>query len=195
MHWVKKRPFTLIEILVVIFILSLGVMVTGVKVREMVLEQRFLSETEQVLSQLAMAQELMLIMDADVKVIVAKDRDTGNYQISLNVEKPLEDPWARFVERKIPLKAIQSVTFEDRNDHPLELLFSLGKMSQGTLVLHDREDREAKIKLSGYPQFIKISAEESGRPRNERDAAERSEHIYPKEVYEKIYKDPNQTHQ
>lgn len=199
--YVRKSCFTLLELLIVLFIISFGVILTGVKVRELYLEQRFLSGTQHVLSHLEMAQDLMLIMDADVKVKIAPDPETSQPHIWLDVEKPLEDPWARFVERKVPLSGIQSYSFSGMHEKDLTLLFSLGKMSKGTLTLyegknsdsHKHENRKYIIELPGYPRPLKgTSGQEKHRKESERDIAEKSEALYPKEVYEKLYEDPNQ---
>lgn len=204
MKTLKKSAFTLIELLIVIFIISFGVLLTGVKVKEMYQEQRFLSEAQQVLSQLAMAQDLMLIMDADVQVKIAPDpAESRNLQIWLEVEKPLEEPWARFIERKLTLQAIRSFGFENGSGRQLALHFSLGRMSKGVLALHEGDKNDSRssdkrlfqIELAGYPRPLKgtTGSEEKnmGRPRIARRQAEKSKSLYPAEVYEKLYEDPN----
>ena len=197
---VKKSCFTLLELLIVLFIISFGVILTGVKVRNLYLEQRFLSETQQVLSHLSMAQDLMLIMDADVKVKIAPDRESRQLLMWLDVEKPFEERWGRIVERKIPLSAVQSFAFESSNDKDLTLLFSPGKMSKGTLTLYEGKNdshlddkRKFMIELAGYPKNIKgTNIEDKERKNHEKDLADKSEILYPLEVYKKLYEDANQ---
>jgi len=191
---VRKAPFTLLELLVVLFIISFGVILTGVKVKDLYQEQRFFSETQQVLSHLTMAQDLMLIMDTDVQVHIAPDKKEKQLKMWLEIEKPLEERWARLVERKIPLTAIRSLEFKGRPVKELKLQFSLGKMSKGELVLFEGEQnktegkKEFKIKFLGYPSSFgdkKITPGEQGK-------MERSELLYPVEVYEKLYKNANE---
>ena len=183
---VRKSCFTLLELLVVLFIISFGVIITGVKVKELYQEQRFLSETQQVLSHLAMAQDLMLIMDTDVQVHF----DLNQKEMWLEIEKPLNEPWARLVERKVPLSAIRSMEFKGHPVKELKLLFSLGQMDKGLLVLFDGEQNKmkgkqdpSKIELLGYPNSFSNKKIES----NEREKPGRSERLYPAEVYEKLY--------
>ena len=79
MHNCQKNLFYSFELLVVLFIISFGIILTGVKIKEIYREQRFLSEAQQVLSHLAMAQDLMLIMDTDVQVRIAPNKKDDGY--------------------------------------------------------------------------------------------------------------------
>lgn len=162
-------------------------------------EQRFLSETEKVLSHLMMAQDLMLINDADVLVRLSRD-SKDNLQIWLEVEKPFKDSYARLLERKVSLQAIRSFDFEPSQGRGNELVlrFSLGKMSQGVLSLfegdqNDTNKRKFFIELTGYPKTFKGTPKEIENSfRFIRSKSEKSATLYPVEVYEKLYEDPNQ---
>lgn len=127
MKKVKKQPFTLLELLIVLTLLSLGAVLVGLKLKESYQEQRFLSEVDQLTSHLQMAQDLMLIMDTDVHFYLIKDQESVYY--SLKVAKPLvvkkmqgddQSPvldrnlsvkWSQLVERQIPLNGIRSFAF------------------------------------------------------------------------------------
>lgn len=190
----RRLYFTLLEILVVLTILSLGAALAGVKIHQIYKEQRFLSDTQQVLSQLAMAQDLMLIMDTDVKVRFEKDPQTKRFAVWLDIEKPLDEAWGRLVERKVVLSTIQSIKFKGKTQNKLALLFSLGKMSKGTLTLSesssldfsDNKNPKFLIKLPGYPRSFH-SPEKKKEEGNREDV---SQILYPKEVYEKLYANP-----
>lgn len=192
----RKIHFTLLELLVVFFIISLGMVLTGVKVKEVYQEQRFLSETQQVVNHLAMAQDLMLMMDTDVHIKFASDRKTNQIQLWLEVEKPLEEHWIRLIERKIPLTAIQAIAFDQSAVKDLSLRFSFGKMSQGKLMLfegkHDSssqsDQRQFEIVLQGIPGFFGLKKQ----PSENQTLSEKSALLYPIEVYEKLYADPNE---
>ncbi len=192
-HIVKKSYFTLLELLIVIFIMSFGAILTGVKIKEVYQEQRFLSESQQVLSHLAMAQDLMLIMDTDVHFKMAKDPDSKQIFFWLQLEKPLEKGWDRFVERKVKLSMIQSYEFNESNEEELSIEFSLGHMSQGMLILFEgkKDDtqrsnkRTFEIELLGYPTSLTAKSPEA-KPQKK---AEKSQLLYPAEVYEKLYAD------
>lgn len=156
-----RRPFfTLLELLIVLFILSLVAVVTGIKMKEAYEEQVFLSEVEQIIDHLQMAQDLMLILDADVYFTLTKKKDqTVAYQ--LEVEKPLVikkigssaaqdednpsplDPvlsqkWTQLVERSISLRAIKAFEWLEGEEQESSLV-KIGEES-------DRTD-EKKIKL------------------------------------------------
>ena len=117
----------------------------------------------------------------------------------LEVEKPIDEPWARLIERKLSLTSIQSLNFKDRLVKDLKLQFSLGQMNKGKLILlegaQDKADQPQKrtfeIELLGYPSPIGIKKPIF----KSRVKSEKSKLLYPTEVYEKLYADPNQKDQ
>jgi type II secretory pathway pseudopilin PulG len=184
----RKGCFTLLELIIVLFIISMGIVLTGVKVKDVFQEQRFLSQSQQVLNHLAMAQDLMLIMDADVQVKI--DLKSKDLQIWLEIEKPLNGPSARLIERKIPLTAIHSFEFDESREKELTLLFSLGRMSKGTLTLYEGEHsdkREFAIQLRGYPTSFRANGKEV----KDENQVGKSQLLYPEEVYEQLYAKTN----
>lgn len=195
MH-VKKGFFTLLEILIVMFILSLGAILTGVKVKDLYREQRFLSESQQVLSLLAMAQDLMLIMNADVEAKLAYDNQTRQVVCWLEIEKPIPDSWKRLVERRLALSAVRSFHWEEGDENPLTLSFIWGKMSQGTLLLSEATQEEGirsekkgfKIELPGYPAPLGVASAIHKEQIERRNPLEKSQSLYPAEIYEALYK-------
>lgn len=173
-------------------IISFGVMLTGVKFKQLYHEQQLLSESQQVLSHLAMAQDLMLIMDTDVQVKIAPDPKSELLQIWLEVEKPFKEMWANFVERKMTLKAIRSLQFENNRGKEIDLRFSFGRMSKGVLTIDEGEKHESRIELAGYPKPLTLTTIEEKEPSiMTRSQIEASKALYPAEVYEKIYENPN----
>lgn len=188
MH-VKRSFFTLIEILIVFTILSVVVGVVGFKIKEAADEQRFLSQAHELVSTLALAQDLMLIQDADVLFKMAYNLATKQYECWIEVEKPLEGSWAKLVQRKVPLPDIGNFSFNESQREKLELLFSLQKMSQGELILERKTSKNSlgesnfKISLPGYPRPF------ASRGKVLQEDAINKEALYPKEVYDEIYKD------
>ncbi len=187
MQTIRKSFFTLMELLVVVFILSLVVTVTGIKLKGAYDEQRFLSESQEVLSTLMLAQDLMLIMDTDVLFHLAYNDKSSMYECWLDVEKPLSKEWNRLAERKISLPAIRSFAFDNHTSSPLLLLFSLGKMSKGELIFYPDEKKKKEdafiIRLPGYPSTIIRKIREDNKADEERS----SEHLYPNELYDEIH--------
>lgn len=194
---VRKSCFTLLEILVVMMLISIGVVVTGLKIQDIYHEQRFNSETRQVINHLSMAQDLMLIMDTDVFVRFSPDEKKESIKMWLEVEKPLDQPWKRLVERRIPLTAIRSIEFDGTPSKKLTLQFSLGKMSKGMLILKEEEnskkkkERKSNIELRGYPSPFDGKKEKG----LEQKIMERSELLYPAEVHEQLYEAPKEESQ
>ncbi len=187
---INRPRFTLLEILVVFLILSLAMALTGVKVRELYVEQRFLSDAQQIKSHLAMAQEMMLLLDTDVFVHFSKDRKNKSSLMWLEVAKPLEEPWERLTQRKVPLQAIHQIEFDHRSCGDLVLQFSLGTMSKGTLVFSaekgkkEKEPRTFALYLPGYPS--PIGGEKSDF--DERNGEKNSQLLYPALVREELQK-------
>lgn len=187
---VRKSYFTLLEILVVMMLISIGVVLTGVKIQEIYHEQRFNSETRQVINHLSMAQDLMLIMDTDVLVHFSPDEKEKSIKMWLEVEKPLDQPWKRLVERKVPLTSIRSIEFKGTPSKRLTLQFSLGKMSKGMLTLKEEEnskkkkERKLNVALLGHPSPFGGKKEKD----TEENMIKKSENLYPKEVNEQLYK-------
>lgn len=188
-----KHCFTLIELLIVLVILALGMGLTGVKIAQIYQEQRFNSEGEKILSHLMMAQDLMLILDADVKVKIEPDSRSNQLLVWMEVEKPFKNQaWEKLIERKIRLNSIRSFDFDDHHGKELVLRFAFGKMSKGTLTLYEEDalsnGRKLSIHLSGIPGPLKRSA-----PEKKEDAAlysaEKSTAIYPQEVHKALYED------
>lgn len=191
MHFVRRPFFTLMEMLIVLLLLSTGIALTGVKVKQAYDEQRKLSDVQQVFNCLTMAQDLMLMMDADTEVVLKHDPQLKQVVCQLIVEKPLDKTWAKLVERQIPLSVIRSFKFTGQHDNALHLHFTLGKMSQGTLTLStnermgfgsdDQEDFE--ITLPGYPTPIV----QNSNKKEDDELAIASEQLYPIEIYEELF--------
>jgi prepilin-type N-terminal cleavage/methylation domain-containing protein len=176
--WIKKPFFTLLEVLVVMMIIASLAVLTGVKLMSAYSEQCFLSETEQVLNHLQMAQDLMILLDTDVTLKFSLE---GAVECWLEVEKPLVvrksdvkefDPlaslkWSQLVQRHLPLYSIEWVEFKEEGSKSLEesqegdqrnlcLSFSLGRMPTGKLSLGtSRDNRIRTIHLVGFPCSIK----------------------------------------
>lgn len=193
---IKRSFFTLLEMLVVLLLLSTGVALTGVKIKQAYDEQRKLSDIQHVLNCLTMAQDLMLMMDVDIEVVFSHDPKSKNVVCRLEVEKPLNETWTRLVERKIPLSMIRSFNFSGQHGDPLRLRFTLGKMSQGILTLSTDDHvsygfsnkDDFRIFLAGYPESIEQVGEEYRMDENLRE----NEQLFPVEIYTDIFKDANE---
>lgn len=191
MYFLKKLKFTLMEILIVILILTSILSVTGIKIYDLYKEQQFLSESQQVLNKLQTAQDLMLLIDTDVFVYLAKNKGKKEIICYLEVQKPLEDRWAKMLEKPLTLHAIQEFEFKGTSEDKLKLQFINSALSQGTLKLYrhnqkknENQDQAFEIELLGYPFPLKQKSQKE----EKKIFIESSQSLYPELVYEKFYK-------
>jgi type II secretory pathway pseudopilin PulG len=155
-----RRYVTLIETMIALAILGLVASVIGINVSKAMQDQRFRTEVALVIDQLRLAQNLMLILNEDVKVHF-KELD-GQIHYGLSFQCPLKSGWDKELTRKPqPLKAIRTVAFkgvgEEKAPGSLTLkFFSAGMvMSSGTLTLSTSKGLDALntryVNLTGYP--------------------------------------------
>lgn len=163
---VKKSYITLVELLLVICILVMMTGVLGLKIRQLVNEQRFDTEVGLVVDQLRLAQNLMLILDYDVHVKFEQLPNGEGIKYGLEVAKLLPGEWTREIARERPaLKAIKKIEFRPK-DQPVQTngidlkFFSKGSLiSEGVLVLSPSERTQGNevansICLPGFPSAI-----------------------------------------
>ncbi|PJD96767.1 MAG: prepilin-type cleavage/methylation domain-containing protein [Parachlamydia sp.] len=160
--------FTLVEILIVFLILSLVTAVVGINISKALEEQRFRTEVDIVLGELRLAQDLMLILKADVQVKFAQGTEGINY--SIETESQTTKNWVNSLKRPHPkLKTIRGISFKDELDLPtvpgaivIHFLSKGSVMSRGILRLSNSSDavnvpswaQVKVINLYGYPHPI-----------------------------------------
>lgn len=183
----SRRFFTLLELLVVFVLIACAAAITGIKINGLYREQQFLSESKEVANHLAMAQDLMLLMDTDVWVRLRIDREKG-LSVKMEVERPIQEHWTKLIERTLLLPSIKEMHFNGRNEKVVNLQFSLDKMSQGQLKFYGQKKEESQeIILPGYP----IPIGEKMALLDSQDIVSRSENLYPTFVYQKLYEKKN----
>lgn len=169
----KRRPVTLIELLLVITIMVMVAGLVGFNIRRAFFEQRFRAEVSAVVDTLRLAQDLMLLLNCDAHVLFADD-PAGGIKYWVEVEKPLSGNWDRELKRKRPnLRAIHLVEMDDKVSaikvkDQLDIMFLSGGsvMSKGILGLFsdDNKDQDGVLKsyvcLPGYPRPIGSSGAE-----------------------------------
>lgn len=163
---IRRRPVTLVEILIVMTILALIGAGVGINVTASLHEQRFRLEVSRFVDSLRLAQDLMLIMNTNVHVRVKASENELTY--FLDVDGGIPKSWQKIIgiEPKF-LKEIHGVFFNDELPFPstpgqLDIRFQSGggMMSRGVLRLstHDQENHPGAIVmavcLKGYPQPI-----------------------------------------
>lgn len=108
----RKRYVTMIEILLVIAVLVMSVGVIGFNIFKAVREQRFLTEVSQMVDELRLAQNLMLIMNTDVRMKIISEGNVNKYW--LESDQRVTTGWEGEMKRKPKeLKYVQFVDFQD----------------------------------------------------------------------------------
>jgi type II secretory pathway pseudopilin PulG len=158
----KRRFITFIEVMIILTIILLSLGLIGANIQKLVEQQRFKTEVVIVLDQLRLAQDIMLILNADALVKFSKDEN--GFKSKIEVENILSKGWQREINRDRPaLTTIKFIEFADNGSDikkqvpPFDLNFLSGGsiMSQGVLRLATSEKGlEAFIFLPGYPYPI-----------------------------------------
>lgn len=160
------------EMLLVLFLLSLALAAIGIQVGRFLQEQYFLSDVERVTHELETAQDLMLVLDRDIELRMIFDREKKGIVYLLSVKQGLEGAWKRVLERRHkPLEGIKDIVYESpHGDYQTDkggitLQFHAGGigMSTGTLTLTGSiKGLEHVIMLKGYPTPFESQRESRG---------------------------------
>lgn len=158
----QRRCMTFIEMVVVMAILSLVAGVIGMNISRAMQEQRFRTEVSQIMDKLRLAQNLMLILNEDIKVYFNKVEN--GIICGLAFQCPLYKGWGKELNRPQLLTAVRRVDFkgmgEDlgKGNFALEFLSGGMVMSQGILKLSTGKNRiysdRRYVCLPGYPASI-----------------------------------------
>jgi competence protein ComGC len=160
--------FTLIEMMVVIGILVIFTGVIGINVAKAIREQQFNTEVGLIVERLRFAQNMMLVMNQDVKVKVKSLRNEQGLELNLDVEGGVSKEWQFVIDRsKLLLTNIHYFQFDDLLNYPqnpkeVEIKFLSGGsvMSRGVIHLSTHENPKdsgamnSAILLYGYPHPI-----------------------------------------
>jgi type II secretory pathway pseudopilin PulG len=175
---IKKRYVTLIELLIVIAVLAMALGVIGFNIHKALREQRFKSEVDVVVDYLRLAQNLMLIMNADTHVIFkAAENEKANI-MTLKVDGNISDPLLKLVtENPKQLNDIYLIEFYDQNkthNEPgvvdVKFISKGSVMSKGVMHLSTNEKSDTAgaierfICLPGYPKPIESTIKEGDDP-------------------------------
>jgi prepilin-type N-terminal cleavage/methylation domain-containing protein len=142
----RKPRLTLIEVMIVLAIVAILAAVTGLNVQGLLQRQRFLTEVELLSGKLRLAQDMMLLLGANMHVkFQEKDK---KIVVSLDTDATLPPYWEKVVSRSpMTLTEIHSVSFVDRNNPykeggeiDLRFLSNGTVMSAGELLLSTHEN-------------------------------------------------------
>jgi hypothetical protein len=164
----RRLHLTLVEILIAIMILALVGGIIGINVTKALKEQRFRTEVDLMVDTLRLAQNLMLILGADVHVRIRTASDKSGIEYALDVEGGVPKNWEPIIKRSQRLlKEVHGVSFRELQPFPivegqLDIRFQSGgsTMSKGVFRLSSHENENAPgaltvaICLKGYPHPI-----------------------------------------
>lgn len=165
---IRRRYITLVELLIVIFVLAMAVGVIGFNIHRALREQHFKTEVELVVDYLRLAQNLMLIMNADTHVVFKSAENEKANLMTLEVDGNISDPLIKLVALKPKrLEYIYLIEFYDKNkthNEPGKIdvkFISKGSvMSKGVMHLATNEKSDERgaiaryICIPGYPKPI-----------------------------------------
>lgn len=170
---VRRLPVTLLELLVVIAILAMAAGIVMVSINKAVVDQRFRTEVGGIVDTLRLAQDLMLIVGKDVKVVFQETKDHEGIEYWLEMDTILSPNIQKEITKRIHrLKTVKGVFFVDEllteiHEGRLDVKFlSKGSvMSKGIMRLATSDSEhppagtlQSYICLAGYPKPI-ISSE------------------------------------
>lgn len=172
----QRRCVTLVELLVVIFVLAIAIGVIGFNVHRALREQHFKTEVELVVDYLRLAQNLMLIMNADAHVVFMAAVNGKSNLMILEIDGNLNDPLLKVVTDKPKrLDYIHLIEFYDLNkthNEPgkvdVKFISKGSVMSKGVMRLstnenpHEEGALERFICMPGYPKPIQSTDKKDG---------------------------------
>lgn len=160
---IKRLYFTLLELMIVLAIVALISGIVGINVSKAVREQHFRAEVDLVVNQLRLAQEMMLLFNADVVMNIARNSDSS-FSYQLQFPNGLPKNWGNIIKGEHqPLTYISAITFDTHTqfsggNNDLDIKFGDKgiKMSRGVLRLATTSSMfngtlERFICLPGYP--------------------------------------------
>jgi len=170
---IRKRChyITLFEILIVMAIIALISGLAAIGIDKALVTQRFENEAGAIVNDLRLAQELMMVLDADVHVKFSSDDNRKGIEYWLEMDTQIDESLQRLITKKKPvLTTIRGVFFEgDASDQQIEGMLDLKFLSKGAVMTkgvvrvsisgddHPPKDAlESFICLTGYPSPISL---------------------------------------
>lgn len=113
---IRKWSITLIELLIVMAVLAMALGVIGFNTYKAIREQQFKTESELVVDYLRLAQNLMLIMNADASINFQTAADKKSIEMSIEIEGHVNKKYLSLIsDKQKNLKQIHYVQFIDEN--------------------------------------------------------------------------------
>ena len=166
---VRRVHVTLFELLIVMVIIGLVASVIGIGIHKALVDQRFRSEVSKVVDELRLAQDLMLILGTDVRVVFVENQRRDGIDFWIETETQVQKALQKEISRRHDkLKTIRGAFFEDEllkeatiGKIEVKFLSNGSVMSKGILVLSTSNQESATkgvlksyICLAGIPKPI-----------------------------------------
>lgn len=167
----KKRAFSLLELLLVLVLIALGLGTMTFSFKKAFSHETFESSVDRVLSKLEMAEKIMLYYDTDVTFTI-KEHPKG-IEILLGVSEVMSENFLSSINKQRIISGIQSVEWNDQplEGRPLFFIAIDAQTPKGALTLRGKE-KAIKIGLKGHVGKI----EKKGKTREDKAAS------YPQEA-------------
>ena len=111
----KTHPFTLVEILIVMTLLLVVGGAVTINVRKAVIEQQYKTEVELVVDTLRLAQDLMLIVGADMHLKMKPAEGDKGLEYWLEADGGIPENWKPTMKRAHRiLTAVRTASFKDQ---------------------------------------------------------------------------------
>lgn len=159
---IKQFAFTLVETLIVLTIVAIVASVVTINAKSALRNERFQSEVVEFVELLKLAQDLMLIANADVHVKIQADEKEKAIKYWIETDKPLLKSFDSLIKKTRFLKTVHHVAYSPSKEGLIDLKFlSNGSvMSSGNIQLSSKLPNDdsslliANIMLKGSPSPI-----------------------------------------
>lgn len=121
-YTLRRRTFTLLEILIVISLLALFAGIAGFNGFGLISKQEFQAEKDKVRDRLQAARNVSVIFNSDVIVTFTRDPLNKTFWLRMESEKILPEPLNGILKEAIKLKAIQTITTENQSTEYVEAI-------------------------------------------------------------------------
>lgn len=169
----SRHPFTLLEVLLVLFLIGLGVGVITHQIPKLLESETFERSVDQIKGKITLAQEVMLNCQTDVYLSLIAEE--GKLYCRLDTNKPLPKKFKHFLDHHSIIKGIEAISFNRSKEIALFFDGTIGALPEGKLWIKGKR-REVILTLKGYPSQIQRGDH----------ALEKSETSYPETIFSLI---------
>lgn len=198
----RKQYVTLVETLIVMSLIALIGGAVGFGAYNAVNTERFRTSVRQIADQLVLAQDIMLIMQSNVRVQLRQTQQ--GLEVAVETDSHLSPALAQVTNKTILSSAITGFSFTDETGATseeqviLDFISGGSQMSQGRLIIYGEAKRDdaflqEEIVLYGYPRVITIGAGDSSSLSTQTSLQEQSRQYYPQYILQEASRRKNES--